>query len=291
MVKVFVRLRPSPSPTLSLVPPASLLSPPATLREFDGVFPAGCATSEVSSAVTAGVAEALLDGYNVTILAYGPTGTGKTHTMGTDFSPASGDAVMPTAVSLLFAAIAASPAATAVHLSYLEVYNEHLNDLLLPPTSTPPPLDIHETPGRDVRVPNLTSLPVASAERVFELLSAAAAGRKTAATAANAASSRSHAIVSLAVASTAPGEGGAKVSGRLALVDLAGSERQKRTGAAGGRLREGIGINKGLFVLGQCMSALADGAEQAATPPPPAAHPGTAHPGTAQRRNSPSPRR
>ena len=81
--------------------------------------------------------------------------------------------------------------------------------------------------------------------------------RATASTAMNAVSSRSHAIFTLLV-TVAPAEDEEAVSAKLTLVDLAGSERIKRRGAEGTRMKEGININKGLFVLGQVVSGLSE---------------------------------
>ena len=76
-------------------------------------------------------------------------------------------------------------------------------------------------------------------------------------------SSRSHAICTLyVVIKPLPNTDQEEITSKLTLVDLAGSERIKRTGAEGARMREGININKGLFVLGQVVSALAEAGQK-----------------------------
>lgn len=87
-------------------------------------------------------------------------------------------------------------------------------------------------------------------------MEAASKRRVVASTKMNAVSSRSHAICVLRIQGVL--EDDTKFSAKLTLVDLAGSERIKKTGAQGNRRQEGININKGLFILGQVVSALAE---------------------------------
>ena len=102
---------------------------------------------------------------------------------------------------------------------------------------------------------NLKYVSVTDPKEVSTLMQAASLNRATGSTNMNAASSRSHAICTIYVERT-PKDGSDAVTSKLTLVDLAGSERQKRTKAEGERLKEGISINKGLFVLGQVVSSL-----------------------------------
>ncbi|KAH8093400.1 hypothetical protein JL720_4532 [Aureococcus anophagefferens] len=172
-------------------------------------------------------------------MAYGQTGSGKTHTMGEPLDALStspgdaGEGVIGRALGEVFARRAASPEATTVHLSYLEVYNECVYDLLATHEDREP-LGVREDGGA---------------------LHRGALRRRTGATKMNAGSSRSHALLTVRVA-TASG-----AVGKLVLVDLAGSERATRTGAEGARLNEGIMINKGLLALGNVVSALAERTE------------------------------
>ncbi|CAJ1963161.1 unnamed protein product [Cylindrotheca closterium] len=212
----------------------------------------------------------ILQGFNCTILAYGQTGSGKTFTMGTASSDSSEsgnsaavgemDGIIPRAVTDLFAAIARDAADTiTVEMSFLEIYNEDARDLLSEGnTDTSPSLFIREGQDGEVYVQNLTWKTVSSQQDVAEHMIQASDRRVVASTHMNATSSRSHAICTLRITtkSRAPDGSCNETKSKLTLVDLAGSERAKRTGAEGSRMKEGININKGLFVLGQVVSCL-----------------------------------
>jgi hypothetical protein len=124
---------------------------------FDGVFPAGAASnSAVYSRAAAHVAARAVDGFNGTILAYGQTGSGKTHSMlGTAADPG----IVPRAVFDVFAAVeaassAGSGARFALRVSYLEVYNEEINDLLASTggTGNASPTAASDARGRNLRI-------------------------------------------------------------------------------------------------------------------------------------------
>lgn len=239
------------------------------------------------------VTQDIFQGFNCTILAYGQTGAGKTFTMGSA-APAPADAqvchdnetdlpssatpakvsvhcgIIPRACADLFDAIHTRCRGQAsVELSYLEVYNEEIRDLLNP-NSNPQQLRIREQLNGEVYVRGLESRPVKSPADIGRLMQEASERRVTASTNMNAVSSRSHAICVLRIQGTVqPDENGLaeseqpivagnKIQAKLTLVDLAGSERIKKTGAQGERAQEGISINKGLFVLGQVVSALSE---------------------------------
>ena len=195
--------------------------------------------------------------------------------------PSSSDGVIPRAVFDLFDERQQLPQGhdrVTIELSYLEIYNEEARDLLAPENSTAS-LQIRD--GRDgVVVQNLTTKVVTRPQEVMNWMKFAATKRATASTAMNAVSSRSHAICTLHVTiapllllvedetdaveqsdSTTP-LSTTELRAKLTLVDLAGSERIKRTGAVGTRMKEGININKGLFTLGQCVSALSELGQQ-----------------------------
>jgi hypothetical protein len=168
--------------------------------------------------------------------------------------------------------------------------NEQAIDLLNDdPSSANATLQVRDSKTDGVIIPNLRHFPVSSNLDVLNLMGRASAKRATGSTHMNSVSSRSHAICTLNV-TIAPslddgrsfvidGEGTAGdgddgdisprsatssasfnqvLRAKMTLVDLAGSERIKRTGAEGARMKEGININKGLFVLGQVVSALSE---------------------------------
>ncbi len=176
--------------------------------------------------------------------------------MGTNFD---NDGVIPRAVDDVFDIGRKTEGDVQVVLSYMEIYNEEVKDLL---SDNNKPLPVREGIDGEVTVPDLTHKPVSSAKEVADIMKVASAGRKTGRTDMNEGSSRSHAICTMTVTVEKGGEGGEAVAAKFTMVDLAGSERQKRTGATGERLREGISINKGLFVLGQVVSALSEGGSQ-----------------------------
>ena len=200
--------------------------------------------------------------------------------------PSQSDGIIARAVFDLFKAKAALENGTErvkITMSYLEIYNEQAIDLLVNNNKDEDNVDSSSTflqvrDSKDgVTIPNLTHHSVSCPNDVTNLIHLASKKRATASTNMNAVSSRSHAICTLNV-SIAPNDihenGGGMdddcsprslsssdqngMKAKLTLVDLAGSERMKRTGAEGKRMKEGININKGLFVLGQVVSALSE---------------------------------
>lgn len=146
-------------------------------------------------------------------------------------------------------------------LSYLEIYNERLRDLLQDDTGET--LTLKEDPTRGTYVAGgLREVTVKDAAECAVLVHQGDQRRAAAATKMNAASSRSHAVLTLSLEALAINDdkrGNAIRRGRLHLVDLAGSERQTRTGATGDRLKEAASINLSLSALGNVISALAAG--------------------------------
>jgi hypothetical protein len=233
--------------------------------ELDAVFGNDSQQQDVyiQSGAQQAVQQDLFQGFNCTILAYGQTGSGKTFTMGTASGKGANvddsDGVIPRACADLFTTIQNKCEGNAhVELSYLEVYNEEIRDLMTESKKGEPPaaLRIRETLEGEVYVRGLQSRTVSNPQEIGDLMEVASSRRVVASTKMNATSSRSHAICVLRIKGVL--EDSTKFQAKLTLVDLAGSERIKKTGAAGGRAQEGININKGLFVLGQVVSALAE---------------------------------
>uniref|UniRef100_H3C923 Kinesin family member 13Bb n=1 Tax=Tetraodon nigroviridis TaxID=99883 RepID=H3C923_TETNG len=208
--------------------------------------------------------ESLLDnafmGYNACIFAYGQTGSGKSYTMmGSEEQPG----LIPRLCSSLFSRIlqeAQEGESFTVEVSYMEIYNEKVRDLLDPKGSRHA-LRVREHNVFGPYVDGLSHLAVASYKDIESLMSEGNKSRTVAATNMNEESSRSHAVFNVILTHTLmdlqSGTRGEKVS-KLSLVDLAGSERAAKTGAAGERLKEGSNINKSLSTLGLVISALAD---------------------------------
>ncbi|CAG0897459.1 unnamed protein product [Cyprideis torosa] len=157
----------------------------------------------------------------------------------------------------------------AVFVSYLEVYNNSIFDLLDSKFNDPirrtfTVKNLRDDPARGVYVQDMTQIHVKSAAEALMLLTKGQKRRKVAHTALNAVSSRSHSVFSIYVVQAPLGANGqlprdAPVhSSQLSLVDLAGSERTNRTNNQGTRLREAANINTSLMKLRQCLEALRD---------------------------------
>ncbi|RMX71480.1 hypothetical protein D0869_15592 [Hortaea werneckii] len=207
------------------------------------------------------------DGYHTCIFAYGQTGSGKSYTMmGTLDQPG----LIPRTCRGLFERIEAEQNSSItynVHVSYFEIYNEHVKDLLTPKTNPPTYLKIRESKSDGVYVQNLTDEPVKCYEDIERIMKTGDMNRTTASTKMNDTSSRSHAVFTLTLKQIQHDIATDSTIERLArmrLVDLAGSERANRTEATGQRLREGGNINQSLTTLGRVIAALADPKRQRA---------------------------
>ncbi|KYQ58267.1 Kinesin-like protein KIF13A, partial [Trachymyrmex zeteki] len=185
-------------------------------------------------------------GYNACIFAYGQTGSGKSYTM-----MGSGDnkGIIPRLCDNLFDMIAkqqSSELSYKVEVSYMEIYNEKVHDLL-DPKPNKQSLKVREHNVLGPYVDGLSQLAVTSFQDIDNLMAEGNKSRTVAATNMNSESSRSHAVFSVILTQTLTdlksGVSGEKVS-RMSLVDLAGSERAVKTGAVGDRLKEGSNINK-----------------------------------------------
>ncbi|XP_005094304.1 kinesin-like protein KIF11-B isoform X2 [Aplysia californica] len=237
---------------------------------FDHVFAPDSQQIDVYKAVVKPVVEEVLSGYNCTIFAYGQTGTGKTFTMegersenasmGWDEDPMTG--IIPRALHQIFEELQRQTEVEfSVRVSFLELYNEELFDLL-GSTIDPLRLRIYEdnTKKGSVIISGLEEMVVRSKDEVYEILQRGTAKRQTAATLMNAVSSRSHSVFSVTIhikENTMDGEELLK-TGKLYLVDLAGSENIGRSGAVEKRAREAGNINQSLLTLGRVITALVE---------------------------------
>ncbi|XP_051576127.1 kinesin-like protein KIF13A isoform X2 [Myxocyprinus asiaticus] len=207
-----------------------------------------------------GILDNAFQGYNACIFAYGQTGSGKSFSMmGNGDQPG----LIPRLCCSLFERVSREENEAhsfKVEVSYMEIYNEKVRDLL-DPKGNRQSLKVREHKVLGPYVDGLSQLAVTSFEDIESLMSEGNKSRTVAATNMNEESSRSHAVFSVIVTQTLydlrSGNSGEKVS-KISLVDLAGSERVSKTGAAGERLKEGSNINKSLTTLGCVISALAD---------------------------------
>jgi hypothetical protein len=204
------------------------------------------------------------EGYHTCIFAYGQTGSGKSYTMmGTPDQPG----LIPRTCEDLFQRIESNDSphiSYTVRVSYFEVYNEHVRDLLTPTRSSSANqyyLKIREHPTEGPYIKDLTDVPVKNYHELLRYMRIGDVSRTTASTKMNDTSSRSHAVFTIMLKQIHHDLSTDSTTERLArirLVDLAGSERAKATEATGARLREGSNINKSLTTLGRVIAALAD---------------------------------
>ncbi|RYC54733.1 hypothetical protein CHU98_g11475 [Xylaria longipes] len=233
---------------------------------FDRVFDDNTTQTEVYEATTKGLLDSILDGYNATVFAYGATGCGKTHTI-------TGTTQMPGIIFLtmqeLFERIndCSDEKHTEVSLSYLEIYNETIRDLLVPGGSKQG-LMLREDSNQAVTVQGLSSHHPKNVQEVMDMIVLGNEYRTVSPTDANATSSRSHAVLQINVAmkdrNAAVNE--PHTMATLSIIDLAGSERASATKNRGERLIEGANINKSLLALGGCINALCDPRKKAHVP-------------------------
>ncbi|GAA5817369.1 hypothetical protein MFLAVUS_010913 [Mucor flavus] len=199
------------------------------------------------------------DGYNCCIFAYGQTGSGKSYSM---MGYGEDKGIIPRTCLELFERITdltSDLLKFQVEVSYIEIYNEKVRDLLNPGNKGN--LKVREHPTIGPYVEDLSRLVVNSFEDIDHLMNEGNKARTVAATNMNETSSRSHAVFTLFLTSNRFDET-AKLNtekcARISLVDLAGSERANSTGATGARLKEGSNINKSLTTLGKVISALSE---------------------------------
>ncbi|XP_055661166.1 kinesin-like protein KIF19 [Falco peregrinus] len=223
---------------------------------FDMGFDHGATQEEVYVSTTKSLIEGVISGYNATIFAYGPTGAGKTYTMlGTDCEPG----IYIRALDDLFKALEASTKEMdyTVSMSYLEIYNEVIRDLLNPSSGF---LDLREDPRGSIQRAGITEVSTTNAQEIMQLLMKGNKQRTQEPTATNKTSSRSHAVLQVTVMQKSQSKviGEELRIGKLFMVDLAGSERAAQTRNQGKRMKEGAHINRSLLALGNCINALSE---------------------------------
>ncbi|XP_034260500.1 kinesin-like protein KIF3A [Pantherophis guttatus] len=234
--------------------------PPKTFT-FDTVFGPESKQLDVYNLTARPIIDSVLEGYNGTIFAYGQTGTGKTFTMEGVRAVPELRGIIPNSFAHVFGHIAKAEGDTRflVRVSYLEIYNEEVRDLLGKDQTQR--LEVKERPDVGVYIKDLSAYVVNNADDMDRIMTLGHKNRSVGATNMNEHSSRSHAIFTITIECSEKGvDGNIHVRmGKLHLVDLAGSERQAKTGATGQRLKEATKINLSLSTLGNVISALVDG--------------------------------
>ncbi|KAL2865521.1 kinesin family protein [Aspergillus lucknowensis] len=226
--------------------------------QFNAVYDAEVSQQELFEAEVSPTIKHLFNGFDVTLFAYGVTGTGKTHTMRGGKSLAE-RGVIPRLLSAIYRRSrkiekdSGGQTSVNVCLSYYEIYNDKVFDLFEPSDKrTIAGLPLRDNGGKTVVV-GLTEKPCCSLKEFEILYDHANINRSTSATKLNAHSSRSHAILCVKVAITT---GDKTCISTASAIDLAGSEDNRRTDNDKERMVESASINKSLFVLAQCVEAI-----------------------------------
>ncbi|ENN72631.1 hypothetical protein YQE_10729, partial [Dendroctonus ponderosae] len=265
-VKVFIRLRPLEPheicSNISLIDDQNVKIWKAQnendvkIFQFNKVFNQKATQLELYQMVASPLVDQALSGYNGTIFAYGQSGTGKTFTILGKSEDRELRGIVPNMFSHILTQISLAKSSTSylVTITFLEIYNEKIRDLLSPSNRK---LEVRESPELGVYVKNLSGITVESSDQALDIISKASKNRTSGSTNLNSQSSRSHAIFSVRI--EAKHEDESLSLGKLNLVDLAGSERVSKSFATGQRLKEAVKINLSLSVLGNVISALVDG--------------------------------
>jgi len=228
--------------------------------EFDTILH-DASQESVFTQCAAEVCESVLAGYNGTVFAYGQTGAGKTYTMsgdaGSDYKQRG---VIPRAVHHLFREMDVRVGKDMrASVSYLEIYNEGMYDLLADEIVPDSDLVVVDRDG-EMEVKHLTKKKCGDEAEALRFFFAGERNRAVADHVLNKTSSRSHCVFTVHLESRSTGDGDDRtVVSKLNLVDLAGSERVKKTHVTGKALVEATHINKSLTFLEQTVNALSRG--------------------------------
>jgi kinesin family protein 5 len=204
------------------------------------------------------IIESVLEGFNGTVLAYGQTSSGKTHTMvGPDIEDPHTQGIIPRMVKTVFEKIenASEDIEFTVKISMIEIYMEKIKDLLDPAKTN---LKVHEDKIKGIYISDVTETYVGEDIEVYDIMKIGNDNRAIGVTDMNSQSSRSHSIFIMTVQQRNNSDFSTK-TGKLYLVDLAGSEKVGKTGAKGQTLDEAKTINKSLTHLGIVINTLTDG--------------------------------
>ncbi|PAA63487.1 hypothetical protein BOX15_Mlig024700g1, partial [Macrostomum lignano] len=251
-ISVVVRLRPLIERELNSCCKEEWLAEDSTVRTadgtkrfcFDGVYGKSHQTQALYTQAVKPIVTSCMEGVSGTVFAYGQTSSGKTHTM---YGSVQDPGVIVLALRDIFALQEmATEREFLVSISFLEIYNERVIDLLSNDPDKKVSVIIERTKST---LRNVKEEIVTSVDEVLNLLSKGEAQRHIGETNMNERSSRSHTILRLAIESRCREEDGVIWNSVLNLVDLAGSERVSESGASGTTLKEACNINSSLSSL------------------------------------------
>lgn len=269
-IQIYIRLKPSSpknslehlsitnhSKTINLVHKNKKLS-----FTFNKIFNQSATQSEIFNKTINPIFDSFMNGYNSTIICYGQTGSGKTFTMMGD---SANQGIIPKVFNKIFNEIENAPITSqyTIALSYLEIYNDSINDLLINSHITNKDnknsIIIRESSNNNIYIDGLTKVYVSNLSDVTNLLEVGNSNRKVSETKMNISSSRSHSILKVEI-STCNNITNTVYNSTLFLVDLAGSERIDKSGISfndnSNKFKEAIGINSSLSVLGNVINLL-----------------------------------
>lgn len=243
----------------------SVTSNPVDQRKiftFDAVYDHKAKQQDLYDEAVRPMVASVLEGFNATVFAYGQTGTGKTFTMEGTKKDSILKGIIPRSFEQIFMHIENTENMQyLVRVSYMEIYQEKIRDLLEDPKH-PKRHEIRETPEGEIYVEDLMLINCKDVSQIEKVMYMGNLNRTIGATDMNEHSSRSHAIFQIRIEMSETNST-SKYSniklGMLNLVDLAGSERQSKTGSKGERLKEASKINLSLSALGNVISALVNG--------------------------------
>ncbi|KAG5470038.1 hypothetical protein LSCM4_02729 [Leishmania orientalis] len=236
----------------------------ADVFAFDAVYNNSFTQRDIFLQEVKPLADAVLQGYNATVFAYGQSGSGKTHTMTGKLSQRDMWGMMPQVVDYLFSEIKKLTSSTKtfkVKVSYVELYNGKSRDLL---SSKQVNLEIKQNMAKNFYVKGAEMPEVTSFEEAIKWFNAGTERRQTASTDLNDTSSRSHSLFTVQIEHfdfendpSSP----IVMTSKINVVDLAGSEKLSKTNATGETAKEGCNINLSLSALATVIDTIVKGAK------------------------------
>ena len=214
---------------------------------FDSIITPQTSNKEIFEKLIKNNLSSLLKGINISIFAYGQTSTGKTFTMKGD---SKNEGIISLSIKEIFSNLEKSINKFTIKVSYIEIYNETVNDLL---DTSKKNLEIRESIEKGLFVNNISEITVTNLEKAMNLLNKGELNKVTAETKLNEKSSRSHTIFKINIEFL---DNKKKYFSQLNLVDLAGSENVSKAKCEGLRIKEGGNINKSLLALSNVISKL-----------------------------------
>jgi chromosome segregation ATPase len=271
-IKVVCRVRPLNSKSLSQQRSQAVTvhdnktivvnsKPSSQTFSFDYIANELVTQEEMFETIGLPIIKTCMEGYNATILCYGQTNSGKSHTIFGNSETVTNNerGLVPRVFEYLWQHISAFGIKNTnfkVHCSFYEIYQERVYDLLDGKSSND--LQVREDTKLGVFVDGITEELVSSPADASRILAFGYTNRHVGATTMNRESSRSHAVFLLTLKVIEEQENGTQICrrSRFSLVDLAGSERQRDTNASGEQLKEASQINKSLSALGNVINSL-----------------------------------